>query len=745
MSWIALLALLLAEPPTAKAEEAPDGQEIAWRVIGPGGGGWIQSIRWDDRDGEVLYVGCDVGGFYFSPDAGRHYELQNQGLHDYFLEAIAVHPQDPRILLLGTESGIHRSTDRGKTWQWIRTGFPPVERHAFSSPIGAIAFDPLRPHVVLAGVGRPRWDKDGKGAVYRSEDTGQTWQIVSSRLPADAIVRDLEFKPGQSSTILLATQQGVFRSDDEAKTWKLSSEGLPHRQVEELAFAPCSHDVVYAALRTTARDGQPFNGGVCRSDDAGRTWRVVNGPGMPSVVGKSDQSPYMTSQIKELAVDPQNTNVVYAGDRAWVTAGVYKTEDGGAHWKRVTISSGKPKNMDYGWIDFWGPSVECLAISPTEPQRLAFGTSGHVFVSDDGGQSWQQRYCRQLPDGRFAGTGLEVTCQNAIVPDPVRPNRTWHCYADVGLLVSEDGGVSYRRSFQGMNHHGNCFTVAVDPQSPSTVWAGTGQWGRNAGDVCRSTDDGRTWQVVGKPQSGLPDGQTRHLLVDPKSPAEKRRLLVTSQEHGVYESRDGGLSWRCINGDLPAEAAKQPRGLLVDPADSNHLLVAIGGVPEKGAGIYATADGGHSWKRLHDEPLFAEITSLAADPRNFASLYVSTREHYDHSTQRIYQGGLYVSRDGGRQWRRILDNHFVQTVAVSPANPQVVYAGTTDHPYHDDYPAQGLLKSIDGGITWRRENTGLSHHNISCLSISPHDPALLYLGTGGNSGFAGRDATISSK
>ena len=61
----------------------------------------------------------------------------------------------------------------------------------------------------------------------------------------------------------------------------------------------------------------------------------------------------------------RDPNVVYAGSRSWVTAGVYKTLDGGQHWTLVTRHGQQDKpNMDYGWIDFWGPAVECLSLSP---------------------------------------------------------------------------------------------------------------------------------------------------------------------------------------------------------------------------------------------------------------------------------------------------------------------------------------------------------------------------------------------
>ena len=336
--------------------------------------------------------------------------------------------------------------------------------------------------------------------------------------------------------------------------------------------------------------------------------------GMPRRIGGGGQSPYMTSQIKELAVDPCDPNVVYAGSQSWVTAGVYKSMDGGQHCTCTTRHGQQDEpNMVYGWLNFWGPAVECLAASPVRPGRIAFGTSGHVFTSDDGGETWQQRYCLELPDGRFSGNGLEVTCLNAVVPDPTKRERLWFCYADIGLLVSDDSGQSFRRSFQGMKNSGNCFTVVVDPEQPTTVWSATGQWTHNAGDICRSGDGGRTWQVVGTPETGLPDGQVRHLVLDCRSPLGQRRLLATVNGSGIYESRDGGRSWRPIHSDLSVGAVKEPRGLLLDPANPQHLVVVLGGVSETGAGIYATRDGGSSWKRLHEAGLFADITSLAFD------------------------------------------------------------------------------------------------------------------------------------
>ena len=719
-----------AETPVAAA--APDGHDIAWQLTGPSGGGWIQSLAFDPSEKDVLYAGCDVGGFFISTNAGRTFEIRNHGLHDYYLETIAVHPKNSRIIILGTESGIHCTTDRGLTWEYVRKGFSPEDRHHFTAPIGAVCFDPQQPNIVYAGVGRPRWDKSGAGAIYRSDDTGVTWRRVDGgQLPTDAIISGLEVQPGNSRVILAATSAGIFRSVDTGATWKLACEGLPHRYTEELMFAPSAPQTVYATLRCTAKGQEPWNGGVFRSDDAGRTWRGVNGAGLPKQVGKADKDArHFSSNPKKLAVDPRDANTVYIGHRDWVTAGVYKTTDGGAHWQKVARKNGADANMDYGWLTMWGPSVQCLALSPAAPDRLAFGTSGMIFVTNDKGGSWQQRYAQSAPDGRVAGNGLAVTCAWRVQFDPVRPNRVYLCYMDIGLLISDDNGATSRRSIEGMKMGGNCFGVIADPQATGTLWAATGWWNHNAGDICRSDDDGRTWRVIGQPASGLPDGQVLEMVLDPRSGVGQRRFVVISNGNGVFETRDGGASWKNLNSDLPTAAVKKPCGLLLDPTDGAHLIVALD------RALYETRDNGRTWQRLHDADDLPAIKQLVADPRDFHTLYLAGRELYDHTTHRLHPGGLFRSADGGRTWTRLLAHRYTTGVAITGDR---LYATTKDDPYHDDPLGVGVLKSPDGGRTWTRENTGLTLLNAKSIAISPHDPALLLLGTSGNSVFLGRD------
>jgi len=105
--------------------------------------------------------------------------------------------------------------------------------------------------------------------------------------------------------VLAATSKGLYRSDDSGDTWTLSQSGLLHGDVREVAFAPSAPQIVYATLRTTARDAQTWNGGVFRYEDYGKTW-TSRSQGLAMRVGKTGQPMQMTSNYKEIAVDPRD-------------------------------------------------------------------------------------------------------------------------------------------------------------------------------------------------------------------------------------------------------------------------------------------------------------------------------------------------------------------------------------------------------------------------------------------------------
>ncbi|MHC4230243.1 MAG: WD40/YVTN/BNR-like repeat-containing protein [Planctomycetota bacterium] len=106
---------------------------------------------------------------------------------------------------------------------------------------------------------------------------------------------------------------------------------------------------------------------------------------------------------------------------------------------------------------------------------------------------------------------------------------------------------------------------------------------------------------------------------------------------------------------------------------------------------------------------------------------------------RFVRGGLFRSDDGGQAWRMILEDDFVEGLAVDPRNADVVYAGLWDAPYHDECTGDGIVMTRDGGKTWSSINgTGLTCKKVARIVVDPHNPNRLYLGTTGNGVFVGR-------
>jgi len=303
-----------------------------WVSIGPGGGGWLWSLAVAPDDAGTIYVGCDVGGVYRSSDYGKTWERINSGLGNRYVQALAIDPKAPALVYAGTRGGVYKSTDRGDSWVMKRTGFPATETWGISAPVAAVALDPADGAHVLAGIGEPRTGRlaEGRtGGMYASHDAGETWQLIQApQSLADSQVYSIVFAPNASATVLAATTAGVFRSEDGGATWAESSAGLPAPTTLEIAADAQRRGTFYA----TFADEASKTGGVAKSTDDGRSWRVVR-----SASGRD-------WRYWRIVADSRHADIVYAAVRSG--AGVFKTTDGGKAWTRVT----RDDNVKSAWF-----------------------------------------------------------------------------------------------------------------------------------------------------------------------------------------------------------------------------------------------------------------------------------------------------------------------------------------------------------------------------------------------------------
>lgn len=718
--------LVAATAVLAQVQQQQSPSAVAWTNVGPGGGGWIQSIAASLFDADELFVGCDVGGFYRSTDGGKSYRVYNTGLQDYFVEVIAPHPADPALIFLGCRSGVYRSRDRGRRWQWLREGFPAINEHGWSAPISAISFVPGKPQVVYAAIGDPRGDKHFRSEIYRSLDGGDSWsQIVpAGQLPEKCNITALQIDPRNDQRLLIASSRGVFISADGGASWQESNDGLPaHRRARRMVMAPSNPDVIYLSMRAGSGE-TPWQGGVYRSDDGGRSWQARSA-GLPDrAAPKASDTVMLTCNVDRLQVDPRDADKVWAGGYAWVNATVYLSRDGGRNWQAV-LRNTRDENSNYqpGWINFWGPSVTCLTLSPVKPDRLYFGTSGHVICTDDDGGSWEQRYCRQFDDGRIAGTGLEVTCLHNVMPHPRIADKVFFGYFDIGLLWTEDGGQSFRRSLKGIpgSHQNSCFAMVFDCRDDARAWGVFGSWGgRGSGIMAETRDGGQSWTPLNRENSGLGDDKPGNLTALPGADGGTV-LYLTQASKGLLCSTDGGQSWQPRNAGLPETGI---RLFAAHPTTAGKMICIFSAGKDREPAAYLSLDSGQSWAKAGDMPCSDLKRIVVASD---GVIYVVARVSRNH------QGGLYASRDDGKTWQKLFANKFAQGLAVDPRNPRRLVIGLVDHPYHDQSTGDGVYLSNDGGGTWQCLNNE-KLHNLSAGSIAfdPQRPNKLWVGTGGN-------------
>ena len=271
----------------------------------------------------------------------------------------------------------------------------------------------------------------------------------------------------------------------------------------------------------------------------------------------------------------------------------------------------------------------------------------------------------------------------------VHPTRssTWYlAVGSGGLWKTENGGTTWKPVFDEHPSY-SIGAVALDPSNPEVVWLGTGE------------------NVSG-----------RHV----------------GWGDGVYRSRNGGASWE----QMGLAGSQHIGKILVDPRDSNTVLVAAEGPLWNGGGergVYRTEDGGATWTRTLDLGPDTGATDLEFAPGNPDIVYAAAYQRRRHVWSFLAGGpgsGIHKSDDGGRSFRKIstgLPKGDVGKIglAVTPADPRLVFATI-----EADAEERGFYRSADRGESWERRDAyisgGTGPHYYQEIEASPTDPDLVY-------------------
>jgi photosystem II stability/assembly factor-like uncharacterized protein len=236
--------------------------------------------------------------------------------------------------------------------------------------------------------------------------------------------------------------------------------------------------------------------------------------------------------------------------------------------------------------------------------------------------------------------------------------------------------------------------LAIDPSTPSTLYAGAG-----GGGVFKSSNGGASWSPA---NMGLTNTVVTALKIDPSAPAT---LYVGTDGGGVFKSSDGAGSWTAVNTGL---TNARVFALAIDPSAPATLYAGT-----FGAGVvFKTTNAGGGWTAINTGLRETVVWSLAVDPSTPSTLYAGTYI------------GLFRSTNGGGSWSAINRAHIdsVFALAIDPSAPATLYSGWYDH---------GIFKSTNGGDGWATINAGLTNTAVFALAIDPSSPATLYAGTEG--------------
>lgn len=207
----------------------------------PGNGGLcLHTILLDPTDARRMYVGMSTGGCYRTDDGGASWQPRNRGVRADFnpdpypeygqcTHKMALHPARPAVLYQQNHCGMYRSDTRGDEWLDIGEGRLPSR---FGFPIAVHPHDPQMVYIVPEESDEYRMSIGGQFAVWRSRDSGQTWQRQAEGLPANAhlvVLREaMSTDSLEPAGIYIGTNTGqVFYSRDDGDTWALLADYLP--------------------------------------------------------------------------------------------------------------------------------------------------------------------------------------------------------------------------------------------------------------------------------------------------------------------------------------------------------------------------------------------------------------------------------------------------------------------------------------------------------------------------------------
>ena len=563
-------------------------------------------------------------GLYKSSDAGKTWT--NLGLHDaQQIGGISIDPKNENRIFVAAlghpygpnkERGVYRSLDGGKTLEQVLY---------IDENTGAVQvlIDPNHTNIVFATIWAARqgpwengaWDGEASG-LYKSVDGGTTWKKITKGFPTtseDGLGRiGFTIAPSNSNrmyaTVDAHKKGGIYRSDDGGESWYLlTSDGRLWGRGSDFAEVkadPKNEDIVYSA-----------NVVMWRSKDGGKTWEGIKGapggddyhrfwinPNNTNIIavgldqggtitvngGETYSSWYnqATAQFYHVSTDNAFPYNVYGGQQESGSVGIAsRSNDGG-----ITFREWHPVGVEeYGYV----------AADPLDPNIIYGGKitkydkrTGQVQnISPTPVRNGKVRFIRTAPvlfspvDNKtlfFAGNIIFKTTNGGSSWETISPDltrSTWDIPASVGIYNNEE--------VKKMRQRGVVYTLAPSYQDINVIWAGT-----DDGLIHITKDGGKhwknitpnaitSWSKISMIDASRFDVNTAYVAVN--------RIRCDDMTPHIYKTTDGGTTWKKIINGLPNEPINSVR----EDAVRKGLLFA-----GSENAVYFSIDAGEHWQSL---------------------------------------------------------------------------------------------------------------------------------------------------
>jgi photosystem II stability/assembly factor-like uncharacterized protein len=593
-------------------------------------------------------------------------------------------------------TGGYVTRDDGQSWRMFN-----LRGHT-----DAFSFDPTAPQVIYAG----------NVALWRSGDYGRTWKMIFPN-PARNTV---EHQIGDHSDYSLTTSDPAY----------------PGGNITAIHIAPGSnarngHRSAEHLYLSFEQRGQPTV--IASSADGGITWnRLATLPQHVLLLTKQDSGLIAVSGsaawriapdggVKELgsvSTSFKAAGAARSGDSVWIYATgqdgkVYLSEDSGQHFRAVTPefqqSAGK---------------FEAIAASDRHPEVAYAGFRGlqigegkenlfnGIAKTTDGGHTWK------------------IVFKESTQP-AVNLSATW-----IEQRATQDGISIWFDS---------PYSLGVAPSNPDVAYA------TDLFRTYRTLDGGVTWQEMNSRQ--LSDGSWVSRGLDMTTnygvqfdPFDSRHIYMDNTDMGLFQSTNGGQSWRSTSEGVPEEWRNTTYWLAFDPTQRGLIWGAFSGTHDLPhpkmwrnqspknftGGVAVSTDGGNHWQPIHAGIPSDSITHILLDPSSPAG----SRTLYACAFGR----GVYKSTDNGHTWTQknngiAGDEPFAWRITLSQDGTLylVVARRSEKHDYSPSL-AGALYRSTDKAEHWQRMDISPGVTGPLALEIDPRDPHRLYLAAWGQEG-----------